>query len=163
MAILKEVNTAEQATTVARARPFSGFAAERPRAKVWANIGYMKNGRFVNLPLGSPVDTMEPASVRGQNEEWVTLQNDRNEFLADLQTIGASMAPGEERELFSVVVKLRRVNDDLVIEDAGPAVSQTDRIAMFTGKKQPERDPVTGSTKEELQAQLAALQAKLAL
>jgi hypothetical protein len=34
---------------------------------------------------------------------------------------------------------------------------------MFTGKKQPERDPVTGSTKEELQAQLAALQAKLAL
>jgi hypothetical protein len=169
MAILREVAVSEP--VVARNnRPFAGFATERPRAKIWANIGYMKGERFINLPLGSPIDTMEPSNVRGQNEDWVTLQNDRNEFLADLQTIGADMKPGEERELFNVIVKLRRVNDDLVVEQSGEKLPQADRIAMFTGaKKAPVETPagspasMTAPSKEELQAQLEALQKALAV
>jgi hypothetical protein len=135
MALLKEVNTADVATaTFPRGgnRPFAGFATERPRAKVWANIGYMKGDRFVNLPLGSPVDTMEPAPVRGQNEDWVTQQSDRNEFLATLQAIGNEMEPGEERELFNIVVRLRRVNDELEIKEPEGKLSQADLINLFT-------------------------------
>ena len=32
-------------------------AQDRPSAKLWLNVGYDTNGRFVNLPVGIPVDT----------------------------------------------------------------------------------------------------------
>ena len=155
--------------TVDRNRPFAGFAtnggsSDKPSPKLWANIGYMKNGRFINLPLGSGIDTMEPSSVRGQNKEWVQLQTEKNEFLADLKAIGAKMAPGEERELFNVVVRLRRVNDDLVLteQDTGPRLTQEERLALFTGAAKPTTEEAQSSpSKEELQAQLEKLQAAL--
>ena len=81
---------------------------QRDRAKLWLNVGYEVNGRFVNLPIGMPVDTMKPTEVKGQNEDWVKFQTARNQLLEALQHYGMSLAPGEEVEVSTLVIRLRR-------------------------------------------------------
>lgn len=97
--------------------PFAGMTGvnqgDRPKAMIWLNLGYEINGKFVNLPIGIPVDTMEPAEARGQNVDWVKFQTSRNELLKALQGIGATLAPGEETVVPNLVIKLRRVNGEL--------------------------------------------------
>lgn len=84
-----------------------------PKAKLWLNLGYEANSRFVNLPIGIPVDTMKPAELKGQNEDWIKFQNARNQLLEGLQAMGAQLEPGQEIEIPNLVIKLRRVNGEL--------------------------------------------------
>ncbi|AZO48065.1 hypothetical protein [Mesorhizobium sp. M4B.F.Ca.ET.058.02.1.1] len=101
--------------------PFAGLTSvghanygERPKAKVWLNVGYEKNGKFINLPIGLPIDTMEAGEVRGQNEDWVKQRTAQNELLKALQAMGAAFAPGQE-ETINLTIKLRRVNEQLEV------------------------------------------------
>lgn len=99
--------------------PFAGLTSiggntDRPKAKVWLNVGYEKNGKFINLPIGLPIDTMDAADVRGQNEDWVKQRTAQNDLLKALQQLGGTMAPSEEREI-QLTVKLRRVGEQLEI------------------------------------------------
>jgi hypothetical protein len=87
----------------------------REQAKVWLNVGFEVDGKFVNLPLGLAIDTMEPVQVRGQNQEWLELQTARNELLQAIQEAGAELEPGQEREL-PLVVRIRHVNDAVQID-----------------------------------------------
>lgn len=99
-------------------RPFAGFGApERPKAKLWLNIGYEQNGRFVNLPVGTPVDTMEATEAKGQNADWVKFQTARNKLLQALQALGDTLEPGAEIEVPNLIIKLRRTNENMVIAE----------------------------------------------
>ena len=89
-------------------------AQDRPAAKLWLNVGYEANGRFVNLPVGIPVDTMEALPIRGQNEEWAQFQSARNDLLKRIQEAGDGLEPGAEVEV-KLVVKLRKVNEELSV------------------------------------------------
>jgi len=159
MAILKEVN-AEQA--IARNRPYQGFAQDRPRAKVWGNYGIMMDGEFVPLPLGSPIDTMEPASVTGQNVAAVRLNTKKNKVLEAFKALGNGMAPGETR-FIDVVFQLRRVSDDLEIVPASDELDVDGIVALLGAKKpelkavEPKQAELLSPSKEELKAQIAAL------
>lgn len=90
--------------------------SDRPKAKLWLNIGYEKNGRFVNLPVGMPLDTMEPTKIQGQNEDWVKFQSARNGLLDALKAFGAQLTPGQEVDIPDLVIKIRRVNEDMQVE-----------------------------------------------
>ena len=96
--------------------PRSGRQAQqdRPAAKLWLNVGYDANGRFVNLPVGIPVDTMETLPIRGQNEEWAQFQSARNDLLKAIQAAGDGLEPGAEVEV-KLVVKLRKVNEEIEV------------------------------------------------
>lgn len=114
MAIL-DFNTTNAAPS--KRMPFGGInggAEERPVSNLWLNIGYEINGKFVNLPLGMPIDTMKPAEIRGQNEDFVKLRTAQNALLKALQDLGATFAPGQEQDI-QLTVKLRRVNGALDI------------------------------------------------
>ena len=87
---------------------------DRPAAKLWLNVGYDANGRFVNLPVGIPVDTMELLPIRGQNEEWAQFQSARNQLLKAIQEAGDNLEPGAEVEV-KLVVKLRKVNEEIEV------------------------------------------------
>ena len=89
-------------------------AQDRPAAKLWLNVGYDANGRFVNLPVGIPVDTMETLPIRGQNEEWAQFQSARNDLLKAIQEAGDGLEPGAEVEV-KLVVKLRKVNEEIEV------------------------------------------------
>ena len=90
-------------------------ASDRPAAKLWLNVGYDANGRFVNLPVGIPVDTMELLPIRGQNEEWAQFQSARNDLLKAIQEAGDNLEPGAEVEV-KLVVKLRKVNEEIEVK-----------------------------------------------
>ena len=90
-------------------------AQDRPAAKLWLNLGYDTNGRFVNLPVGIPVDTMELLPIRGQNEEWAQFQSARNQLLKAIQEAGDNLEPGAEVEV-KLTVKLRKVNEEIEVK-----------------------------------------------
>lgn len=90
-------------------------AQDRPAAKLWLNLGYDANGRFVNLPIGIPVDTMELLPIRGQNEEWAQFQSARNQLLKAIQQAGDNLEPGAEVEV-KLTVKLRKVNEEIEVK-----------------------------------------------
>lgn len=115
MALVEQIAQAAAARQ-GRTGGTTGIARQdRPAAKTWLNVGYQVEDKFVNLPLGLAIDTMEPAQVRGQNEEWVMLQNARNELLKELQALGDSLQPGEEQEI-NLIVKIRHVNDAVSVD-----------------------------------------------
>ena len=104
-------------------------AQDRPSAKLWLNVGYDANGRFVNLPVGIPVDSMELLPIRGQNEEWVQFQSARNRLLKAIQEAGDNLEPGAEVEV-KLTVKLRKVNEELAVS-AEDNVFTTDLSKLF--------------------------------
>lgn len=98
--------------------PTSSRTEERVDAQVWINIGYYvtvgDETKFVNLPLGMPLDTMKPARITGQNEDWIKLQTARNGLLNEMQKLGAELKPGQTVDLTQtggLVIQLRRVDD----------------------------------------------------
>jgi len=91
----------------------------------------------------------------------------KNELLSALQVIGDSMQPGEEKELSNLVVRLRRVNEELSIVRADNEFSVGDLMGMLTTGKaaqvtpQVQAEAESGPTKAEIQAQIRTLQRAL--
>ena len=88
----------------------TGQRTERPKAQFWLNIGYsidvtvhVEGGndevqtRFVSLPMGMPLDTMEDVSTRSKNEGFAAFMSARNQLKADLLEACKALKPGEER------------------------------------------------------------------
>ncbi len=115
-------DNAQNVAPISAARGRQTAAQDRPQAKLWLNVGYNvpqsyrnpetgeMEDRFVNLPVGIPVDTMESLAIRGQNADWATFQSSRNELLKALQAKGNELEPGEEVEV-TLTVRLRRSKD----------------------------------------------------
>lgn len=100
---------------------------ERPRALMWINIGYSvdveitdTNGnksvetQFISLPVGLPVDTMEPVKTNSSNATFAAMQAAKNELLKSIIAAGQGMQPGEA-QLVNLQVQLRRVNEESAV------------------------------------------------
>lgn len=113
MSIL-DFNAPAAANNEAGNQPFRGMThpTNKPKSKLWLNVGYERGDKFVNLPLGLAIDTMDPAEIRGQNQDFINLRSAQNELLKHLQAHGMSMTPGEEITV-NLTVKLRRVNEEM--------------------------------------------------
>jgi hypothetical protein len=103
---------------------------DRPKAKLWLNIGYESNGKFVNLPVGLPIDTMEGVKATGQNEDWIKFQSARNGLMEALQKFGSQLTPGQEVDVPNLIIRLRSVNEETVV-DAATNEYAIDLSAMF--------------------------------
>lgn len=148
MSILEKIAQENQSGRVTQFRRGNGGNnADLPKAKTWLNIGYTINGRFVNLPLGMPLDTMQPAAATGQNSDWVSFQTARNNLLQRLQNIGDNLQPGEEVDVPVLTIKIRRVNEELQA-DAGEYGIDLD--SMFADLKPTKpTSPTTAKQDEE--------------
>jgi hypothetical protein len=107
-------------------------AADRPKSQFWMNIGYtvqvdvQENGvttgtesKFVSLPVGIPLDGMQPLPVNSKNEEFAAFQTARNDLLNQLSQVATSLKPGEER-IVNLEIQVRRVS-----AEAAPIPSAT--------------------------------------
>lgn len=120
--------------------PRSGNAQnqERPKTQIWLNVGYEvtvqgENGpetRFINLPVGIPVDTTDKLELRGQNADWNKFQSARNDFLEMLQKHGAKMAPGAEEVVKGLVVKIKRVAGPVEVDGDTNEYSMANSISF---------------------------------
>lgn len=102
----------------------NGAADDRPKAELWLNVGYtvqvqgtdeegkaVTEDRFVSLPTGIPVDTMEKVSTRSSNKGYAAFQSARNDLLDQIIAKAESLAPGEDAML-NLQLQIRRVNGE---------------------------------------------------
>jgi hypothetical protein len=95
---------------------------DKPKAQLWLNVGYhvpvvttqadgtqVQENRFVSLPVGIAVDTMQMLSETSQNQNFAAFQQARNELLKLLIAAGAGLAEGEDRPI-ALELQLRRVS-----------------------------------------------------
>jgi hypothetical protein len=89
---------------------------DRPEAQVWANLGFVVErseedggNRFVALPVGLPLDTMETRRPRGTGELG-QLDAAGNDLLKQLQDYASALKPGEE-SIVTMQVQIRRIKD----------------------------------------------------
>lgn len=89
----------------------------KEKTQIWLNVGYeTADGKFVNLPIGIPIDTMNKLQIRGSNEDWNKLSQARNKMLEQMQKHGSSMAAGAEEIVRGLVVKIKRVAADADVD-----------------------------------------------
>lgn len=108
---------------------------DRPKAQYWLNVGYEapnilegeEKARFISLPVGIPLDTMEPAKVSGQNQVWLQQQAARNDLLEQLMEQAQSLAPGETKVL-TIQIELRHVAEDAAPVDPAKNVFIAPRL-----------------------------------
>ena len=109
----------------------------KPKATIWLNAGYtttvvvdgVQEERFVNLPMGMPVDTMELLPTNSRNQEFAQFRMAQNDLLNQIMELGKSMAPGEAKTI-NLELQLRRVNDDVA-----PVASGNNPFARAGGLK----------------------------
>ena len=91
----------------------------RPKAQIWMNLGYeiqvptsdgTMETRFINLPMGLPLDTMEEVATTSSNEVFAAMQIAKNDLLKQLLAAAADLPAGGER-IVNLQVQMRRVND----------------------------------------------------
>lgn len=106
----------------AQTAPGKPAATDKPKATLWLNIGYhievevtagdgstsMEN-RFVSLPVGIPVDTMQLLPETSQNQGFAAFQAARNQLLKLVIAAGANLGDGEERPI-ALELQLRKVS-----------------------------------------------------
>ena len=103
---------------------------DKPKAKFWLNIGYVAAGagddgedRFVSLPVGIPLDTMEHVATNSRSDSYREFQSARNDLLDQITAVAAGLAPGQDTEL-NLTIQLRRVS-----EEQAPVDSSANRFA----------------------------------
>jgi hypothetical protein len=95
---------------------------DRPKAELWMNIGYSTEieneetgkveHRFVSLPRGIPLDTMEKVPTNSPNQLTATFQGARNDLLEQIMDAAKHLEPGEEKiigEAGGLQLQIRRV------------------------------------------------------
>lgn len=92
---------------------------DRPKAEFWLNIGYLSDvknpetgeHRFVSLPQGIPLDTMEPVKTNSSNNEYAAFMSARNDLMDQLLEHARNLAPGQTCDV-NLTIQLRRVNEE---------------------------------------------------
>ena len=86
----------------------SSDRSAQPKAKIWLNIGYVvenvptsdgsgTESRFVSLPVGIPLDTMEKLPTNSRNQLYAQFQAARNDLFDQLMAVASELQPGEDR------------------------------------------------------------------
>lgn len=123
----------------------SNDRSQAPKAKIWLNIGYVAeniptadgNGvedRFVSLPVGIPLDTMEKLPTNSRNQAYAQFQAARNDLYDQIMAAASQLQPGEDIVIGSQVatgglcIQVRRVNDERAeapaVDDSNPFARQ---------------------------------------
>lgn len=105
----------------------------KPAAQYWLNFGYFVNEgtdaeKFVSLPMGMPLDTMDKVSTKSSNAEYAQFQAARNDLLEQFMGICGDLEPGDShiiRTEGDLAIQLRRVNE----EAAAPATDESNPFA----------------------------------
>lgn len=117
----------------------SGQNTDRPKAQVWLNIGFTQEvilvqgdkevpeTRFVSLPQGIPLDTMEALATNSSNKEFRAFQSARNDLLDQIMAAAEKLEAGEAK-IINVQVELRRVKAEEapIDSDANPFCKKLD-------------------------------------
>lgn len=87
--------------------------ADKPKAQLWLNIGYVANEgsddeKFISLPTGIPLDTQEPLPTNSSNADFRAMRCAQNDLLEQLIEYAQNLEPGEEG-IINLQVQLRRV------------------------------------------------------
>lgn len=89
--------------------------ADKPVAQFWLNIGYGSGvvgadgvEKFVSLPMGIALDTMEPVKTNSSNVEYSAFMAAKNDLMEQILAVAEQLAPGEEKNL-NLEIQLRRV------------------------------------------------------
>lgn len=123
----------------------TGTRRDLPKASVWVNLGAIvtvlvqvegseetrEEQRFIPIPVGIPLDTMEPITINTRNVEYGQFQSARNDVLAQLKAAGENLKPGEEKIICfdgntGLAVQMRRVNDAAQV----PAADESNPFAV---------------------------------
>lgn len=96
---------------------------EMKKAQYWLNFGYVADTivegedepRFVSLPVGIPLDTMERLNTRSSNQMFAQFQAARNNLLDEILANCKTLEPGNSLVLplageGGLAVQIRRVN-----------------------------------------------------
>ena len=100
--------------------------SEKPKkdpAKFWLNVGYVSDVkdedgtfRFVSLPMGIPLDTMDALKTRSSNPAYAQFQAARNDLLAQIMEAAEGLAPGQDYVINAeggLAIQIRRVADEV--------------------------------------------------
>lgn len=108
--------------------------ADLPKAQFWLNFGYIQgegteNETFVSLPMGIPLDTMDPVRVpNNPNTEFAQLQAARNNMLEQFIELASVLEPGAYhiiRTEGDLAIQIRRV----ATEQEAPATDESNPFA----------------------------------
>lgn len=126
----------------------SNDRSQAPKAKIWLNIGYVAENipttnsdgstgvedRFVSLPVGIPLDTMEKLPTNSRNQAYAMFQAARNDLYDQIMAAASQLQPGEDIIIGSQVatgglcIQVRRVNDERsdapAVDDSNPFARQ---------------------------------------
>lgn len=101
--------------------PSQATPEARPQAELWLNVGYevphtsvvdgvkVQETRFISLPVGIPVDTMDHVATNQRSEDYRNLQHARNNLLDHILAKSQELKPGESVNL-NLTIQLRRVD-----------------------------------------------------
>jgi hypothetical protein len=101
-----------------RSQDGAASAPVRKPSEFWINVG-LPTGvsddkfSFLSLPLGIPLDTMNPVELRGTNQEFLEFRAAQNHLLEQVLKAAKNLRPGESTEL-NLMVQLRRISGDPV-------------------------------------------------
>lgn len=108
---------------------------ELPKAQFWLNIGYVvpaevegDDDKFVSLPGGLPLDTMEKVKIKGTNREWNQFQAARNLLLDQFIEAAKKLEPGEASIIQAengLAIQVRRVLNEVeapATDDTNPFI-----------------------------------------
>lgn len=109
--------------TVAQVRGEGQSKKDLPKAQIWMNIGYQQpftnpesqeeEVRFISLPQGLPIDTMEKLEEKGNSDIFRAIRNGQNNLLDQIIAKGKTLQPGEEVIIAmgenGLAIQLRRV------------------------------------------------------
>lgn len=104
------------------------------KAEYWINIGYTVEvetdegvvTRFVSLPTGIPLDTMEKLNTSSRNNSFAAFQSARNGLLDQLMEMARPLQPGEESIIAELEgglqIQVRRINVEVkpIAAEANP-------------------------------------------
>lgn len=109
-----------------------------PKAQIWMNIGFVTEfhnnetgedeSRFIALPQGLPIDTMEKVEERGNSDLFRAIRSAQNDLLDQIIEKGKTLQPGEEVILATgdsgLAIQLRRVKAEQapVDRDSNPLI-----------------------------------------
>lgn len=109
---------------------------DKPKAQYWINLGYgveyidaqgEDQSRFISLPMGLALDSMDKVAVNSSNQEYAAMQTARNDLYDQLMAKAQQLNPGEETTV-NLTIQLRRVKDDAepISNDVNPFVRKLD-------------------------------------
>lgn len=97
----------------------NGAQQTRKPSEFWINVG-LPTGvsddkfSFLSLPLGIPLDTMNPVELRGNNQEFLEFRAAQNHLLEQVLAEAKKLGAGMSVEL-PLMVQLRRISGDPVV------------------------------------------------